>query len=411
MLPDLPGVLREAAGRARSAGASPSLPLLGALHGPDRPGHRLPSAARTPCPAPSRSWTCRPRWSPSPSACGKVGRVTVPRVQGRRPPGGAARPRLRGRRHRARDEVLLAAYDAVQALIGTGKVLAAWTPGYGGAAEALFKMCVGNRHGLRRCDDVDADCALRARATAASSWSWPTRPSCRRRRTASRGLLGTTTEDYQLVAAGETIASGRAAGGLGEAPSSRSIPYRRQGEDVRQVAAIDLPAAAPSSGCQPSIAQPARGDPRLPGHQLRVRHRPRLRARRRRGRDRWSSTTSPPDGRRREHAGAWCRRIGDAARSSCCPAASPAATSPTARPSSSPPSSATPEVTEAVHDLLQARDGLMLGICNGFQALIKLGLVPYGDIRPMDDELPHADLQHHRPPPEPPACARAWPPT
>ncbi len=43
-----------------------------------------------------------------------------------------------------------------------------------------------------------------------------------------------------------------------------------------------------------------------------------------------------------------------------------------------------PEVTEAVRDLLQARDGLMLGICNGFQALVKLGLVPFDDIRPMD---------------------------
>ena len=41
-------------------------------------------------------------------------------------------------------------------------------------------------------------------------------------------------------------------------------------------------------------------------------------------------------------------------------------------------------MTEAVRDLLQARDGLMLGICNGFQALVKLGLVPFGDIRPMD---------------------------
>ena len=39
-----------------------------------------------------------------------------------------------------------------------------------------------------------------------------------------------------------------------------------------------------------------------------------------------------------------------------------------------------PAVTEAVRDLLNNRDGLMLGICNGFQALIKLGLVPYGDI-------------------------------
>ena len=47
-----------------------------------------------------------------------------------------------------------------------------------------------------------------------------------------------------------------------------------------------------------------------------------------------------------------------------------------------------PQVTEAVRDLLQNRDGLMLGICNGFQALVKLGLVPFGDIRPMDGECP-----------------------
>jgi phosphoribosylformylglycinamidine synthase len=39
-----------------------------------------------------------------------------------------------------------------------------------------------------------------------------------------------------------------------------------------------------------------------------------------------------------------------------------------------------PYVSEAVADLLERRDGLILGICNGFQALIKLGLVPYGRI-------------------------------
>ena len=47
-----------------------------------------------------------------------------------------------------------------------------------------------------------------------------------------------------------------------------------------------------------------------------------------------------------------------------------------------------PRLTDAVHDLLRHRDGLMLGICNGFQALIKLGLVPYGEIRDMDDSCP-----------------------
>ena len=47
-----------------------------------------------------------------------------------------------------------------------------------------------------------------------------------------------------------------------------------------------------------------------------------------------------------------------------------------------------PRLTDAIHDLLKNRDGLMLGVCNGFQALIKLGLVPYGEIRDMDDTCP-----------------------
>ncbi len=47
-----------------------------------------------------------------------------------------------------------------------------------------------------------------------------------------------------------------------------------------------------------------------------------------------------------------------------------------------------PAVRDAVRDLLQNRDGLMLGICNGFQALVKLGLVPYGDIIDPTEESP-----------------------
>lgn len=47
-----------------------------------------------------------------------------------------------------------------------------------------------------------------------------------------------------------------------------------------------------------------------------------------------------------------------------------------------------PKVKEATMNLLKNRDGLMLGICNGFQALIKLGLVPYGEIRDMEETAP-----------------------
>ncbi|MEG1772073.1 MAG: phosphoribosylformylglycinamidine synthase [Clostridia bacterium] len=43
---------------------------------------------------------------------------------------------------------------------------------------------------------------------------------------------------------------------------------------------------------------------------------------------------------------------------------------------------------DAVNELLNARDGLILGICNGFQTLIKLGLLPYGEIRETEEDAP-----------------------
>ena len=47
-----------------------------------------------------------------------------------------------------------------------------------------------------------------------------------------------------------------------------------------------------------------------------------------------------------------------------------------------------PAVRDATMELLKERDGLMLGVCNGFQALIKLGLVPYGEIIDTDETCP-----------------------
>jgi phosphoribosylformylglycinamidine synthase len=58
-----------------------------------------------------------------------------------------------------------------------------------------------------------------------------------------------------------------------------------------------------------------------------------------------------------------------------------------------------PQISEAMMRLLQDRDGLVLGICDGFQALIKLGLVPYGEIRsalePDDPTLTFNNLGRH----------------
>ncbi len=55
------------------------------------------------------------------------------------------------------------------------------------------------------------------------------------------------------------------------------------------------------------------------------------------------------------------------------------------------------KVKKAVHDLLD-RDGLILGICNGFQALVKSGLLPYGRIRTLDESAPtlfRNDINRH----------------
>ena len=52
------------------------------------------------------------------------------------------------------------------------------------------------------------------------------------------------------------------------------------------------------------------------------------------------------------------------------------------------------KLKEAVDDLLKKRDGLALGICNGFQAIIKLGLVPYGEITPQKEDSPTLTTNH-----------------
>lgn len=55
-------------------------------------------------------------------------------------------------------------------------------------------------------------------------------------------------------------------------------------------------------------------------------------------------------------------------------------------------------MTEAVEKLINERDGLALGICNGFQALIKLGLVPYGEIETAGCTVTYTHIQYNQPP-------------
>ena len=63
---------------------------------------------------------------------------------------------------------LIAIYKTVEQMIDEGKVLSAATPGYGGVAEALFKMCVGNHVGLQLSNDLQPATTCSSPPTAAS---------------------------------------------------------------------------------------------------------------------------------------------------------------------------------------------------------------------------------------------------
>ena len=119
---------------------------------------------------------------------------------------------------------LIAIYKTVEQMIDEGKVLAAATPGYGGVAEALFKMCVGNHVGLQLSNDIDLNSLFKPAYGAVILELLD----------ASAGeFLGFTTVDYTLEAEGSNIDLSRLQE-LWEAKLEPVFPYRKAGEFVWQ---------------------------------------------------------------------------------------------------------------------------------------------------------------------------------
>ena len=314
------------------------------------------------------------------TAVGKVGRVTSPEFKGAGHRVALVAPRCydaEGIAPAAEDA--LAAMDAVQELIGNGSALAVCTPGYGCMAESLFKMCVGNGLGVK-LDDVDADALF---APAYGSFLVELADDAQLPAATDNldvVVLGTTTEDYRFVAAGEELDMA-ALQEAWEGAIESVYPYRQEGEAVKQVT-VDNRLPLTYNGI---IARPRVIIPVFPG-----------------------TNCEYDSARAFEQAGAVADTLVINNLTPSAVAESTKALVEAIKNSQiimlpggfsggdEPDGSAkfitaffrAPEVTEAVRDLLFNRDGLMLGICNGFQALVKLGLVPYGDIRPMDDECP-----------------------
>ena len=283
---------------------------------------------------------------------------------------------------------LLALFDLVEVGIRSGAIVSAATPGFGGAAEAVLKMCVGNGKGLQCLDWTSAQLGelLFSRAyggfvveVAADAW-----PLAGLDEVAyDVDVLGAVMDEYRIAALDEMVGLGTVQEAW-ESGIEGVFPYRTPEAErahAPAVEALSFGAAAPHAFAGPAVAKPRVIIPVFPGNNCEY-----------------------DTARAFERAGA----VADVfVINNLTPAAVAESTRELARRiresqivmipggfsgGDEPDGSAkfitaffrAPEVTEAVRELLQKRDGLMLGICNGFQALVKLGLVPYGDIRPMD---------------------------
>ncbi len=307
---------------------------------------------------------------------GKVDRVTSPEFKGAGHKVIVLSPNYDGDGLTPLATSELALYDIVEELIGNGSALAVSTLGYGCAAEALFKMCVGNQLGLS-CDPAFEAEALFCPAYGSFIVELADDAEVPALHDGVTGyVLGTTTEAYELVTGGETIDLAELQEAW-EGAIESVFPYRSEGEKVDaidfRIAEQGVSRPAPAV----KVARPRVVIPVFPGTNCEY---DTARAFRRAGADPSVlviNNLTPEAVAESTHELA--RRIRES-QIVMIPGGFSGGDEPDGSAKFITAFFRAPEVTEAVRELLQSRDGLMLGICNGFQALIKLGLVPYGDI-------------------------------
>jgi len=279
---------------------------------------------------------------------------------------------------------LLKVLDFIQEHIGYGVILSASTPGYGCLAEQLFKSAVGNRIGFGLVNEFPLE---RLFSLAYGSFVIEVDDGTfipTDREGFDVQYLGGTSAEYKMWAAGQELDLAELQEAWEEGIES-VFPYRQKGDAVKaetfDVAEKGVSRPAPLV----KVPRPRVVIPVFPGNNCEY-----------------------------DSAAAF-ERVGAEAKTFIINNLTPEAVAESTKAfveevnksqiimipggfsgGDEPDGSAkfitaffrAPQVTEAVRDLLQKRDGLMLGICNGFQALVKLGLVPFGDIRPMDEKCP-----------------------
>ena len=313
-------------------------------------------------------------------ACGDVDRIVSPEFKGKGHRVIAIVPTYKEDGITPEPQSLVAACNLVEELIENKQALAVSTPGYGGVAEALFKMCVGNGIGVALDAHYTQDALF-----APSYGSFiveladDAEVSCD---AVCVAPLGVTLEDYALTSAGERIDLAELQEAW-ERPLEGVFPYRGAGEATEPISFVskDAPRPRPATRC----ARPRVIIPVFPGTNCEY---DTARAFRRAGAD---PTVLVINNLTPKDVAESCERLAKEIERSqivMIPGGFSGGDEPDGSAKFITAFFRAPRVTEAVRRLLFEHDGLMLGICNGFQALIKLGLVPYGDIRDMDETCP-----------------------
>ena len=282
---------------------------------------------------------------------------------------------------------LLEAFSLVEELTDPSHhiALAVSTPGYGATAEALFKMTLGNRIGLTLNESIAADDLFKPAYGSfiielADNEKIPAASNL-----VEVGEIGTTTVEYVFKAAGETLDLANVQEAW-ESGIESVFPYRSKSDEAgKSVETITFDAPKKTVYTGAGVAKPHVVIPVFPGNNCEYDS---AAAFERAGAD---VTTLIVNNLTPAAVAESTQALVDEINKSqivMIPGGFSGGDEPDGSAKFITAFFRAPAVTEAVRDLLKNRDGLMLGICNGFQALIKLGLVPYGDIVPMTAECP-----------------------
>jgi phosphoribosylformylglycinamidine synthase len=282
---------------------------------------------------------------------------------------------------------LLEAFSLVEELTDPSHhiALAVSTPGYGATAEALFKMTLGNRIGLTLNESIAADDLFKPAYGSfiielANNEKIPAASNL-----VEVGEIGTTTAEYVFKAAGETLDLANVQEAW-ESGIESVFPYRSKSDEAgKSVETITFDAPKKTVYTGAGVAKPHVVIPVFPGNNCEYDS---AAAFERAGAD---VTTLIVNNLTPAAVAESTQALVDEINKSqivMIPGGFSGGDEPDGSAKFITAFFRAPAVTEAVRDLLKNRDGLMLGICNGFQALIKLGLVPYGDIVPMTAECP-----------------------